>query len=258
MEGVAMTAAERGPGGRTPDAGSFLPPPRPAPQSLATLLSVATRRPGGRRSLSLLTVLLLVAGVGMFAFPAMTDLYGTYQQRHVQDQLASPTFATDYLEHRVKVGQGLTRLVIDNDRVHVNVMVVEGTTLAALQAGAGHYETTPFPCEQGNVGIAGHRTTYGRPFNKIDEMRAGDTVDLVTPFARCTYSVVPGFDGHANPWVVLPSNFSVVGQDGALGSGHWLTLTSCHPKGSDSHRIVLRLKLTKITPLHRSGQGGKR
>jgi sortase A len=227
-----------------------------AEQSLGGLVGLALRRPGGRRSVSLFTVLLLVAGVGMFAFPAVTDLWGSYQQRHVRDQLADPTFATDYLEHHVKVGEGLTRLIINNDRVRVNVMVVEGTTLAALQAGAGHYETTPFPCEQGNVGIAGHRTTYGRPFNKIDEMKPGDTVDLLTPIARCTYQVVPGFAGHANPFVVLPSDFDVVGQDGALGSGHWLTLTSCHPKGSDSHRIVLRLKLMKITPL-KTGSGGK-
>jgi sortase A len=238
---------------------SFLPVAgASAPPSLGGLIGVALRRPGGRRSVSLFTVLLLVAGVGMFAFPAVTDLWGSYQQRQVHDKLADPAFATQYLEHRVKVGDGLTRLLISNDRVHVNVMVVEGTTLAALQAGAGHYESTPFPCEEGNVGIAGHRTTYGRPFNKIDEMRAGDTVDLVTPFARCTYQVIPAFSGHANPWIVLPSQSSVVGQDGALGTGHWLTLTSCHPKGSDSHRIVLRLKLTKITPLKQTGPGGKR
>lgn len=241
------------------DAPSFLPAASAPPQSLGALVGLAMRRPGGRRSLSLLTVLLLVAGVGMFAFPAVTDLYGSYQQHQVKDKLADPQFQTEYLEHRVKIGEGLTRLVINNSRVHVNVMVVEGTTLAALQAGAGHYESTPFPCEQGNVGIAGHRTTYGRPFNKIDEMHAGDIVTLITPFARCDYQVVPGFDGHSNPFVVLPSDFSVVGQAGALGSGKWLTLTSCHPKGSDSHRIVLRLRLVKTTPIeHTSHSGGKR
>ena len=242
------------------DVPSFLPAASTASGSLGGLVGLALRRPGGQRSVSVLFALLLVAGVGMFAFPAVTDLYGSYQQRHVRDELANPSFQTEYLEHSVKVGQGLTRLVINNDRVHVNVMVVEGTTLAALQAGAGHYETTPFPCEQGNVGIAGHRTTYGRPFNKIDEMRAGDVVTLITPFARCDYQVVPGFDHHANPWVVLPSDFRVVGQTGALGTGKWLTLTSCHPKGSDSHRIVLRLKLVKTTPLKSgtgAGQGGK-
>lgn len=236
----------------------FLPPPVAAASGpFGTMLGIALRRPGGRRAGSLFTVLLLLAGVGMFAFPALTDLYGNLQQRHVQDQSTSPQFQTEYLEHKIKVGQGLTRLIIHNDRVNVNVLVVEGTSLAALQAGAGHYLNTPFPCEQGNVGIAGHRTTYGRPFNKIDKMRTGDTVDLVTPFARCTYRVVAPFDGHSNPWVVLPNAYQVVGQQGVLGTGRWLTLTSCHPKGSDSHRIVLRLKLVKITPLSPSTSKGK-
>jgi sortase A len=234
---------------------SFLPPPAAAPRSLSALVGLAMRRPGGRRSVSLFTVLLLLAGVGMFAFPAATDLWGSYRQRQVQDLSANPSYQTLYLEHQVKVGAGLTRLIIDNNRIHVNVMVVEGTSLAALQAGAGHYEATPFPCEQGNVAIAGHRTTYGRPFNKIDKMRAGDTVALLTPFARCTYQVVPAFDGHSNPWIVLPNAYGVVGQAGKLGTGHWLTLTSCHPKGSDSHRIVLRLKLVKIQPLPSKTKG---
>jgi sortase A len=107
---------------------------------------------------------------------------------------------------------------------------------------------TPLPCDRGNVAIAGHRTTYGRPFNKIDEMRPGDTVVLITPFAKCTYQAVRPFDGHPNPFVVLPNDYGVVSQQGALGTGYWLTLTSCHPKGSDSHRIVLRLKLIKTVP----------
>jgi len=236
----------------------FLPPPTAATSSpFGAMLGLALRRPGGRRAGSLFTALLLLAGVGMFAFPAFTDLYGNFQQRHVQDRSASPQFQTEYLEHKVKVGDGLTRLIINNDRMHVNVMVVEGTSLAALQAGAGHYVNTPFPCEQGNVGIAGHRTTYGRPFNKIDLMHTGDKVDLITPFARCTYRVEPGFGGHSNPWVVLPNAYEVVSQQGDLGTGHWLTLTSCHPKGSASHRIVLRLRLVKVTPLPLKTSKGK-
>ena len=176
-------------------------------------------------------------------------MFNRYQQRHVQLKLTDPGFQELYELHHVPVGKGLTRLVIDNSRVKVNVVVVQGTTLAALEAGAGHYVTTPYPCDQGNVGIAGHRTTYGRPFNKLDEMKPGDTVDLITPFAKCTYQAVAPFDGHANPFVVLPTDFGVVGQDGDLGAGHWLTLTSCHPLGSDTHRIVLRLRLVKETQL---------
>jgi sortase A len=226
---------------------SFLPTTAAPQRSVGSLLGLSLRRPGGRRAVSLLTVVLLVSGVSMFAFPAFTDLFQRYRQHHVQLNTSDPRLQTQYLEHKIKVGQGLTRLVINNDRMKVNVVVVEGTTPAALNAGAGHYESTPFPCEQGNVGIAGHRTTYGRPFNKIDEMHVGDTVDLITPIGRCTYQVVKAFGGHTNPWVVLPNAYYVVGQGGALGRGHWLTLTSCHPLGSDSHRIVLRLRMIKMT-----------
>src|SRR3954462_14524340 len=185
-------------------AASFLPAAATAQRSLGSLLGLSLWRPGGRRAVSVVTVVLLVAGVSMFAFPAFTDLFQRYQQRHVQLNTGDPGLRTRFLEHKIKVGQGLTRLVINNDRMKVNVVVVEGTTPAALNAGAGHYETTPFPCEQGNVGIAGHRTTYGRPFNKIDEMRLGYTVDLITPVGRCTYKVVRAFGGHSNPWIVLP------------------------------------------------------
>ena len=233
-------------------AASFLPLPAVAPRSMGALIGLSMRRAGGRRAVSAVTVLLLLSGVSMFAFPAVTDVFNRYQQRHVTFDPSNPTFQQLYEEHRIPVGKGLTRLVINNNRVKVNTVVVEGTTLAALEAGAGHYINTPFPCEQGNVGIAGHRTTYGRPFNKIDEMRPGDTVDLITPFAKCTYQVVRPFAGHSNPWVVLPNDYAVVGQSGVLGTGQWLTLTSCHPLGSDTHRIVLRLKLIKETFTNRS------
>jgi sortase A len=226
---------------------SFLPVEASQQRSLGSLVGLSMRRPGGRHAVSALIAVLIVSGVSMMAFPAFTDLFQRFQQRHVQLNTTDPNLKTRYLEHKIKVGQGLTRLVINNDRMKVNVVVVEGTTPAALNAGAGHYVSTPFPCEQGNVGIAGHRTTYGRPFNKIDEMHVGDTVDLITPIGRCTYQVVKAFGGHSNPWVVLPNAYYVVGQDGALGRGHWLTLTSCHPLGSDSHRIVLRLRLVKMT-----------
>jgi len=239
---------------RTP-AASFLPLPPAPPRKLSALLGLSIRRSGGRRAAETVVALLALSGVGIFAFPAITDVMTRYEQRHVQLKLGDPGFQQLYEEHRIPVGHGLTRLVIDNSRVKVNTVVVEGTTLAALEAGAGHYVDTPFPCEQGNVGIAGHRTTYGRPFNKIDQMHPGDTVDLITPFARCTYQVVRPFGGHSNPFVVLPNDYSVVGQSGALGSGQWLTLTSCHPLGSDSHRIVLRLKLVKETFTNRSKAG---
>ncbi len=223
------------------------------PRAVTALLGAAMRRPGGRRALPVVTALLVLAGVSMFAYPVLTDILAGQRQSALSSQFDNPAFQDAYREHRVKVGEGLTRLIIP--RLQVDVVVVEGTTPAALRAGAGHYPDTPLPCEKGNVGIAGHRTTYGRPFNRLDEMRAGDVVVLETPFARCTYTTVGGFGGHGNPWSVLPDAFWVVSQRGALGAGHLLTLTTCHPKGSASHRLVLRLALVKVQPITRPAKG---
>lgn len=226
---------------------SFLPVAAERPRTFPGLLADCLRRPGSRRVMSALTALLVVAGVGIFAYPLVTDLVQHVRQSSITQNFNNPAVQRAYAFHEVKVGDGLTLLKIK--RMHVKVMVVEGVTVAALRAGAGHYPETPLPCEQGNVAIAGHRTTYGRPFNQLNIMRPGDTAVLITPFAQCTYTVVPGFGGHDNPWPVLPDNVSVISQRGALGTGHWLTLTTCNPPGSAAQRLILRLKLTGVKVL---------
>ncbi|MCU1586911.1 MAG: Membrane protein, partial [Frankiales bacterium] len=187
---------------------------------------------------SVLSVVLFIAGVAMFAYPVGTDLYSRYEQSKLNNAFGDPALRQKYLNRTIAVGDVLTELQIP--KIHLNVLVVEGTTPAALRAGAGHYPSTPLPGEAGNVGIAGHRTTFGRPFNHIDELGPGDQVILITPFKKYHYVAVRPFDGHSNPWVTTPTDFSVV-QD--VPGQSLLTLTSCNPKGSARQRIVLRLQL---------------
>ena len=224
------------------------------PRTTGALIGASLRRPGGRRALSVLSIVLAIAGIAMFAFPAYTDLIAHFRQQDLRSQFESPEFREAYKLHHISIGDGLTRLISED--MGIDTLVVEGTTPSALKAGAGHYPQTPLPCEAGNVGIAGHRTTYGRPFNKIDEMEKGDIVTLITPFQRCDYSVVGPFAGHDNPYVVSPDDSHVVDQP-SDPKAHWLTLTSCHPKGSAAQRIVLRLELTKVTNLKPGDDGSK-
>ena len=224
---------------------SFVTPPVPeSPRPARRLIGDALRRPGGRRALSLLSLVLALAGVGMFAYPFGTDLYSQRVQSRLRTQFDDPEFIEAYQRRTIKVGQGLTRLRIP--KLGVEVLVVEGTTPSALKAGAGHYVGTPLPGEEGNVAIAGHRTTFGRPFNRMDELTTGDKVLLDTPFATFEYSVVPPFDNHPNPWATTPQDFSVVGPPRTPGQ-KTLTLTTCHPKGSARQRLILRLVLSKTT-----------
>jgi sortase A len=131
----------------------------------------------------------------------------------------------------VQAGDSLTRLKIPS--IDVDVVVVEGTDGTSLRAGAGHYSSTPLPCEQGNVGIAGHRTTYGRPFNHLDLVEVGDLIVLEVPIGTCTYRVTK------RPFIVLPENIQVL----AATDTPTLTLTTCHPKGSAKQRLIVQAEL---------------
>ena len=218
---------------------SFVTAPVPAqPRGFGALCGDALRRPGGRRALSVLFVMLMVSGLAMFAYPVATDAYSKYRQGKLNSQFGGERLQQSYAEGKFAEGSVLTRLRIP--KLDLDVLVVEGTSPTALRAGAGHYPGTPLPGEAGNVAIAGHRTTFGRPFNHLDEMKQGDEVLLETPFKIYHYFVVPPFGGHKNPWPVTPTDTGVL-QD--VPGKYLLTLTTCHPKGSARERLILRLEL---------------
>jgi sortase A len=199
-----------------------------------------------RRGLSGTSVVLLVAAVGLLGYPFYTNLYQSRVQNRLDRQLASPELKQRYRNKSLQVGDSLTRIKIP--KIGVDVVVVEGTSPSALRAGAGHYPETPLPCEQGNVAIAGHRTTYGKPFANVDRLSPGDTIILQTPIGDCTYEIdkPPAgrtlASGSTAGFVVTPADRTVVSDTPGQRS---LTLTSCHPKGSAKQRIVIRAHLVK-------------
>jgi hypothetical protein len=71
-------------------------------------------------------------------------------------------------------GDAIARLKIP--RMHVNAVVVNGTGVADLRRGPGRHLDTYMPGERELVYIAGHRTTYGAWFGKIN----GQPGDLIT------------------------------------------------------------------------------
>jgi sortase A len=118
--------------------------------------------------------------------------------------------------------------IIRIPRIGLERAVVEGVSLADLRKGPGHYPRTVMPGEIGNAAIAGHRTTYGAPFNRIDELKPGDPIDITTLRGTYRYRM-------ARQTVVNPNDVGVLQPT----SEAQLTLTSCHPKYSAAHRIVV-------------------
>ena len=186
-----------------------------------------------RVGLSLLSVALFCTAVGLLGYPVYTNFYQSRVQNKLEKQIASPEHVERYKARSLEDGDALTRLKIP--ALDVDVVVVEGTSASALRAGAGHYPKTPLPCEAGNVSIAGHRTTYGKPFANVDRLKVGDTIILETPIGSCTYEVSRA------PFLTKPTDFSVVANDPASST---LTLTTCHPKGSAKERLIIKATLT--------------
>lgn len=127
-------------------------------------------------------------------------------------------------------GSAAARMVIP--RIGVDKIVVEGVGRNDLQKGPGHYPDTPLPGQPGNAAIAGHRTTYGAPFHRIDELEVGDEILVTTLQGTFTYEV-------SGQQIVSPSAVEVV----AATDDDRLTLTSCHPKYSARQRIVVTAML---------------
>lgn len=127
-------------------------------------------------------------------------------------------------------GEPLARLDIPAIDLEDKI-VIEGVSAGDLEDGPGHFPETPLPGQYGNSAIAGHRTTHGQPFYRIDELEAGDEIIVTTLAGRYVY-VVTG------QTIVGPDDYGLVipttDPDTAT-----LTLTSCHPRYSAKQRIVI-------------------
>jgi len=187
--------------------------------------------------LSVMAVGMLAGAAWLAGYPFYTDLRAAQEQKRLAASFETTSVKHSYQERSFTEGSALTRMVIP--KLSLDTVVVEGVSLKALAAGAGHYPRTPLPGELGNVGIAGHRTMNGKPLSNLQELTTGDRIILITPLAQFTYEVIPAFGGHANPWVVHPNDASVLQPT----DEPMLTLTTCHPRGSAKQRMVVRAKL---------------
>lgn len=121
---------------------------------------------------------------------------------------------------------------IEIPRLEVRAELQEGVTLTAINRGPGHWPGTALPGQLGNMVIAGHRTTWTKPFARLDELADGDQVIVTTPQRRYVYAV--------RGTIVVPAESVGLAEQ---SYAHTATLFACHPKGQATHRIVAKLRL---------------
>jgi sortase A len=132
------------------------------------------------------------------------------------------------------------RLIIE--RMELDAVVIKGHSPANLKKGPAWIDYTNLPAPTGNVGISGHRTTYGAPFYRLDELQPGDTIDLYSPYRLYRYVVAESFQ-------VTPDRVDVVEST----EQPRLTLTACDPPYSARYRLIVWSDLSEVRHLEESG-----
>jgi sortase A len=181
-----------------------------------------------------------------------TGVYTKQEQQRAADQLArNPLVTEQRLEGgkipparppgRAELGAPLFTLKIP--KIGLETVVVQGVGREELKKGPGHFpdcnnnpgtsecvSDAKYPGESGNVPVSGHRTTYGAPFFRLNELEKGDVIDFVSGRARYRYKV-------RETKIVDPiAGFREVEQHGR----DEVTLTTCHPRFTAAQRMVIQ------------------
>ena len=173
------------------------------------------------------------AGATLMWQEPLSWLLAGHQQGELEDALASPPRRV--IQRKPLEGDAIGRVTIPS--VNVSEYVVEGTGTGDLRKGPGHYPSSPLPGERGTTAIAGHRTTYGAPFRRLDKVRRRDTITVDTPYGRFVYEV-------ERTRIVDDTDVSVLRRVGY----DRLVLTACHPLYSAAQRIVVFARLRRRGP----------
>jgi len=114
-------------------------------------------------------------------------------------------------------------------RLKLKSPIYLGVSYEQFEIGVGEWPGSPNPGKKGNIVLGGHRTAGPRPFANIHKLKKGDAIYLEKNGKTFRYRVTKSLVvAKSALWITKPTSTST------------LTLFSCHPAGSTTHRYVIR------------------
>lgn len=136
----------------------------------------------------------VITAIGVFLalFAAYLFLFTPLQASRAQQKLLSELHGKAGLAtltgHIPPEGKAVA--VLDIPALHLDTVVVEGTSATDLTAGPGLMPGSALPGTPGNTVIAGRRYLYGQPFSALGSLEHGETLQIVSSYGTFTYRVV--------------------------------------------------------------------
>ncbi len=221
---------------------------------------------------SFILVLILVAGIGVIAYPTVSDYINSlnqgeaiatyvesvgnltedlYEQILADAQayntaLAAKTDQWDFTEQDSILYESLldpggigVMGIIEIPSISVSLPIYHGTSEGVLRIGVGHLEGTSLPV--GGKGthavLSGHRgLTTAKLFTDLDKVEIGDYFYITVLNEKLAYVV-------DQILVVLPEDVTALAID---PDEDYVTLVTCTPYGINTHRLLVRGHRTEL------------
>lgn len=218
-----------------------------------------------RKIIKLIPILLVAAGIGLIAYPKVTEYVHMQEQRKLIEEwensfrnlaVEQTELESEYedvelpvlVDHLVQDQDGAedetakaTRLsdtlpdhiegMLYIEDIELSLPILRGATAANLNKSVASIANTGQPGQIGNYGIAGHRNhTYGRNFNRLEEMEVGDVVEVDNGLEIFTYKVTETLLVEPDEVWVLEGN----------DTDRMITLVTCHPLVNPTHRLIVQ------------------
>ena len=205
-----------------------------------------------------MAVVLIVAGVLLISYPKIKETYYIIQQEKMmrlwEDAMTELTQYEDMAHNESTVEdenmskksaeaerkireeyiaehmEGLLRI----EKINLKMPILTGITKKNLSISAASIEGTGSPGEPGNYCIAAHRgRTFGRQFNRLDELVKGDIIEVSSKGTKYKYEVTEKLMVKAeDTWALMPK-----------GKESLISLITCDYSTEPWSRLIIKGRL---------------
>ncbi|MGO1370123.1 class D sortase [Senegalia sp. (in: firmicutes)] len=192
-----------------------------------------------------LSFVFILAGILIILYPTLNRGYNDYQAQKVLQEWQKSMNDISSVETSENLNSedvnkddinDNDKYILEIDKIDLYMPVLKGATDGNLDISLSQMNHTAKPGQIGNFAVAGHRSyTYGRHFNRLDEIKKGDIIEVETRGENYKYKVDETIVVEPDELWVLESN----------DKEKEITLVTCTPIKVASHRLIIKGKLVQ-------------